>query len=125
MLLAVLSSLALAGCASLPPGADHPRAPSASYDAPLATRLGQQAAAQSALHPGLSGVRLFPRGVDGLVMRAQMIRAAQRSLDIQYYIFVEDYTGKALLDAVLDAAKRGVRVRVLVDDLNLHGREET
>jgi putative cardiolipin synthase len=118
-------SLALAGCATLPPGADHPRTTSTSFAAPLPTALGRQAAEQARLHPELSGVRLLARGVDGLVLRTQMIRAAQRSLDVQYYIFVEDYTGKVLLDAVLDAAKRGVRVRVLVDDLNLHGRSET
>ena len=120
-----LSWLALAGCASLPPGADHPRTPSTALGAPLATSLGAQAEAQSRMYPGLSGVRLFPRGVDGLVLRTQMVRAAQRSLDVQYYIFVEDYTGRVLLDAVLDAARRGVRVRILVDDLNLHGRPQT
>ena len=124
-MLVVLSWLALAGCASLPPGADHPRTPSTSFAAPVATPLGTQAAAQSQAHPELSGVRLFSRGIDGLVLRTQMIRAAQRSLDIQYYIFVEDYTGKVLLDAILDAAQRGVRVRILVDDLNLHGRPQT
>jgi putative cardiolipin synthase len=121
----LLPWLALAGCASLPPGADHPRVPSTSLAAPLATPLGKQAAQLSRSRPGLSGVRLFPRGVDGLVLRTQMIRAARRSLDVQYYIFVEDYTGKVLLDAVLDAARRGVRVRILVDDLNLHGRPDT
>ena len=121
----VLPWLALAGCASLPPGADQPRTPSASFAAPLPTPLGQQAERLSRSRPGLSGVRLFPRGVDGLVLRAQMIRAAQRSLDVQYYLFVEDYTGKVLLDAVLDAARRGVRVRILVDDLSLHGRPDT
>jgi putative cardiolipin synthase len=88
-------------------------------------RVGAQAKAQAQSHPGLSGARLFARGVDGLVLRTQMVRAAQRSLDVQYYIFVEDYTGKVLLDAILDAAQRGVRVRILVDDLNLHGRPQT
>ena len=125
MFVVVMSWLALAGCASLPPGADHPRTPSTSLAAPLPTPLGSQAAAQAKSRPGMSGVRLFARGVDGLVLRTQMIRAAQRSLDIQYYIFVEDYTGKVLLDALLDAAQRGVRIRVLVDDLNLHGRPQT
>jgi hypothetical protein len=121
----LLSLAALAGCASLPPGADHPRTASTSFAPPLPTPLGSEAAAQAGAHPGLSGVRLFARGVDGLVMRTQMVRAAQRTLDVQYYIFVEDYTGKVLLDAVVDAAQRGVRVRVLVDDLNLHGRPQT
>ena len=124
-ILVVLSLLALAGCASLPPGADYPRTASASLAVPVATPLGTQASRLSQRHPGQSGASLFARGVDGLVLRTQMVRAAQASLDVQYYIFVEDYTGKVLLDAVLDAAKRGVRVRVLVDDLNLHGRPQT
>ncbi len=121
----ILSLAALAGCASLPPGADHPRTASTSLAPPLPTPLGSEAAAQAGAHPGLSGVRLFSRGIDGLVLRTQMVRAAQRTLDVQYYIFVEDYTGKVLLDAVVNAAQRGVRVRVLVDDLNLHGRPQT
>ena len=121
----MLSWLALAGCATLPPGADHPRTPSTSLAPPLPTPLGTQAEAQARSHPGLSGGRLLARGVDGLVLRTQMVRAAQRSLDVQYYIFVEDYTGRVLLDAVLDAAQRGVRVRILIDDLNLHGRPQT
>ena len=92
---------------------------------PLPTPLGTQAASQAGAHPGLSGARLFARGIDGLVLRTQMVRAAQRTLDVQYYIFVEDHTGRTLLDAVVDAARRGVRVRLLVDDLNLHGRPQT
>src|SRR4051794_18911200 len=81
---------ALAGCATLPPGADYPKTASVSFDAPETTTLGRAARSLAAAHPGLAGVRLFARGEDGLVLRAQMIEAAQRSLDIQYYIFVED-----------------------------------
>jgi putative cardiolipin synthase len=124
--LACLAATVLAaGCASLPPGAGHPREPSKAFDRTLATRLGQEVAVQVKAHPGMSGARLFPRGPDGLLLRTQLIRAAQRSLDIQYYIFVEDDTGKVLLASLLDAAERGVRVRVLIDDLNLAGRPGT
>jgi len=123
---AVLLALGvLAGCASLPPGADYPKASSVAFDAPLSTKVGREAAVLAKAHPGQSGVRLFARGEDGLVLRAQMIAAAQRSLDIQYYIFVEDATGKVLTKAVLDAAARGVRVRLLVDDFNLYRHPET
>lgn len=123
--LVALSLLVVAGCASVPPGADQPRLASTSLAAPLPTPLGQQASRLAQRHPGQSGAVLLARGIDGLVLRTQMVRAAKASIDIQYYIFVEDYTGKVLLDAVLDAARRGVRVRVLVDDLNLHGRPQT
>ena len=57
-------------------------------------------------------------------MRTQLVRAAERSLDIQYFIFVEDYTGKLLLDSVLRAADRDVHVRLLIDDLNSFGQAD-
>lgn len=120
-----MAAILVAGCATSPPGAEQSKRASTAFDQPLATSLGQRAAAQAGAHPGASGVHLFARGVDGLVLRAQLVKAAQRSLDIQYFIFVEDYTGKVLLDAVLNAARRGVRVRLLVDDFNLYGRPET
>src|SRR4029077_299263 len=50
------------------------------------------------------------------LVRAQMINAAERTLDLQYFIFRQDETGQLLTDALLRAADRGVRVRVLVDD---------
>jgi putative cardiolipin synthase len=115
----------LAGCATLPPGADYPKAPSVAFDQPRTTHLGRQAATQSDRHPGLSGFRLFPRGVDGLLLRTQLIRETERSLDIQYYIFVEDHTGKLLIDELRRAADRGVRVRLLLDDLNSYRRPDT
>lgn len=119
------AALLLGGCATLPPGADHPRAETRAFDQPLATPLGKATAALARSHPARSGLRLFPRGPDGLLLRAQLIERAQRAIDIQYYIFVEDDTGKVLLDALLRAAERGVRVRVLVDDLNLAEKAQT
>ena len=108
----------VAGCATLPPGSDYPKTASTAFAQSVETALGRKLASQSARHPGLSGFHLFPRGLDGLLLRAQLVRSAQRSLDIQYFLFVEDYTGKLLLDGVLRAADRGVRVRMLIDDLN-------
>ena len=125
-LLASLTGLCLlAGCATLPPGADFPKTVSMAFEQPRTTTLGRQAAAQADAHPGLSGFHLFPRGVDGLLVRTQIVRAAQRSLDIQYFIFVEDFTGKLLLESMLLAADRGVRIRLLIDDLNSFGHPET
>src|SRR5262245_16061115 len=119
ILIACLVAVTLAaGCATVPPGADYPKTASYAFAEPQATRLGKQIAARAAARRDLSGVRLFPRGVDGLVLRTQIVRAAERSLDIQYFIFIEDQTGKLLLDSVLRAAERGVRVRLLLDDFN-------
>jgi putative cardiolipin synthase len=126
VLFACLLSAAIAvGCATLPPGADFPKTASTAFDQPAATKLGKQLARQVAAHRGESGVRLFPRGEDGLLLRTQIVRAAERSLDIQYFIFVEDYTGKLLLDSVLRAAERGVRVRLLLDDFNSYRSPQT
>jgi cardiolipin synthase C len=108
----------VSGCATLPPGSDYPKTASTAFAQSDDTTLGRNLAMQSARHPGLSGFHLFPRGLDGLLLRTQLVRYAQRSLDVQYFLFVEDYTGKLLLDGVLRAADRGVRVRILIDDLN-------
>jgi putative cardiolipin synthase len=114
--------VALAGCATLPPpGSDYPKKSSTAFAQPTTTTLGKQFAAQATRHGGQSGFRVLPRGVDGLVLRTQLVRAAERAIDIQYYIFAEDDTGKLLLDAILKAADRGVRVRILLDDSNSFG----
>ena len=72
---------------------------------------------------GLSGFRLLPLGTHSLVARLQLIQRAQVSLDLQYYHFAGDSTGRAVLRALRDAAVRGVRVRVLIDDLYTGGAD--
>jgi putative cardiolipin synthase len=64
----------------------------------------------------MSGFRIISVGVDGFLVRVQMIDAAEQTLDLQYFIFRRDETGRLLTDALLRAAERGVRVRVLIDD---------
>src|SRR5260221_582800 len=123
-LAAILAVVLLAGCATAPPGADYPKRFSTAFATPEATQLGRQIAIQANAHPDLSGFQVLPRGVDGLLLRTQLIRAAERSVDIQYFIFVEDYTGKLLLESVLRAADRGVKVRLLIDDWNSFGQPE-
>ncbi len=63
-------------------------------------------------------MRLLPTGTEALQARIALARAATKTLDMQYYIANEDNTGKLLLGAALYAADRGVKVRMLVDDLN-------
>ncbi len=106
----------LNGCASLPPGSDYPRIASAALAHPEETRLGHQFDDAGRDHGGNSGFRIIPVGADGFLLRMQMINAAERTLDLQYFIFRGDETGQLLTDAVLHAADRGVRVRVLIDD---------
>lgn len=109
--------LALLGaCASLPPGSDFPRTPSTALLHPETTRLGQHFASAERSNGSDSGFSIIPVGAEGFLIRMQMINAAERTLDLQYFIFHGDETGALLTDAVLRAADRGVRVRVLVDD---------
>jgi len=115
LLVALIVTL-LSGCASLPPGSDFPKTVSSAYAHPEETRLGRQFDNAGLLHGGNSGFRIIPVGADGFLMRMQMINAAERTLDLQYFIFRGDETGRLLTDAVLHAADRGVRVRVLIDD---------
>ena len=106
----------LGGCASLPPGSSYPKTPSVSLPDPQTTRFGRQFADAAAQNPGRSGFRIFNVGVDGFLLRLEMINAAERTLDLQYYIFRGDESGVLITDALLRAADRGVRVRVLVDE---------
>jgi len=115
---------ALAGCAGLPPGADYPRRSSVAQITPEQTLLAAEFATRSAGHPGQSGFHMFAAGRDGFLIRLQMIDAAKTSLDLQYYIFRGDSTGRLLSDALLRAADRGVRVRVLVDDGDTRAGDE-
>ena len=71
---------------------------------------------QAASHGDNSGYYLLNAGVDGLAMRIQMIRGAERTLDLQYYIFRGDDAGTQVAEELRHAADRGVRVRLLVDD---------
>nr|MDQ2733766.1 phospholipase D family protein [Pseudomonadota bacterium] len=67
--------------------------------------------------PDQTGVRLLPLGAFSLDTRIQLAQRASSSLDVQYYQFEPDSTGRLLMAALRDAALRGVRVRLLVDDL--------
>ncbi len=108
--------LVISGCATLPPGSDYPKTASSALAHPENTALGVQFDKAVKQHDGVSGFRIIPAGVNGFLVRMQMINAAEQSIDLQYYIFHGDDTGRLLTSAVLRAAKRGVRVRILVDD---------
>src|ERR1039457_5843645 len=115
-LIATISAALSGGCAGLPPGADPPRVASVALVDPKGTKLGRQFADSAEAHAAMSGFRILPVGVDGFLTRVQMIEAAERTLDLQYFIFRGDETGGLLTEALLRAADRGVRVRILVDD---------
>lgn len=68
--------------------------------------------------PEASGFKLIDRNEDGLRWRLALIDSARHSIDVQYYLWYGDAAGRLLVKRVLDAAHRGVKVRMLVDDLN-------
>jgi putative cardiolipin synthase len=74
-------------------------------------------------HPGQSGIALLQHGPSALLARAVLADLALRSIDVQYYIYEDDLTGLLLTQKLLDAADRGVRVRVLLDDNNQGDRD--
>ncbi|MHA3903247.1 phospholipase D-like domain-containing protein [Castellaniella sp. WN] len=80
------------------------------------TRLGQSLAPLLDVHPGLSGVVPLADSLDAFAARMRLISTAQRTIDIQYYIWRDDITGNLLLQALHEAARRHVRIRLLVDD---------
>jgi putative cardiolipin synthase len=106
---------AVAGCAGLPEGVQRPT--STALPASADNALGRIAAASSPGDATLSGVRLLSWPAQALDARIALARRAERSLDLQYYIVHDDATGRHLLRTLRDAAGRGVRVRLLVDDL--------
>jgi putative cardiolipin synthase len=120
----VALSLALAGCASMPPGSDYPKVASTALVDPANTALGRSTETFAKAHPGLSGFRLFASGSDAFTLRVQMANRAERTLDVQYFIFKDDDTGQLLMSAMLQAASRGVRVRILMDDTEARGQDD-
>ena len=111
------------GCASLPPGSDFQKTTSSALARPEQTRLGRQLAAAKAEHPGTSGFKLLAVGIDSFLLRMEMAEAAEWTLDVQYFLIQSDDTGQQLIGALLRAADRGVRVRVLLDDAGSFGRD--
>lgn len=111
----LLVALLTTGCASVSTGIVNEPKSSALQD-PRQTQLGKHFLDLSQTHSDLSGYHLIHVGVDGLAARAQIIRSAERTLDLQYFIFRGDATGTLLTEELRHAADRGVRIRVLVDD---------
>jgi cardiolipin synthase C len=120
--LPAIAALALltAGCVGLPRHVEKTR--SSALPNPAATSLGRLVAAEQAGR-NLSGVRLLTSGEEALTGLIALADHAERTLDIQYYIIHQDDSARILLHHVRLAADRGVRVRVLVDDLNTAGED--
>jgi putative cardiolipin synthase len=111
----ILVAVGLTGCASLPkPSLDwNVRHPVDTTNSAWARTLEPAMAS----HPGLSGIELLQYGQDALSARLALADTAERSLDLQYFLWRPDASGRLLAEHVLRAADRGVRVRLLLDDV--------
>ncbi|MFA5490413.1 MAG: phospholipase D-like domain-containing protein, partial [Candidimonas sp.] len=86
-----------------------------------ATQLGRSLAPLEYAHPELSGIHALADPHDAFAARILLAAAAERTLDVQYYIWRNDITGTLMFEALHKAADRGVRVRLLLDDNNTSG----
>jgi len=121
-LLAAAALLILSACASLPK--DITRTATHTLQDTADTRLGRDITPLIAEHPEQSGIHLLHKGMPAFIARLALIEAAERSLDVQYYIWHDDLTGKVIHQKLLAAANRGVRVRLLLDDLDTVGKNQ-
>ncbi len=108
--------LALSGCASV--DYDYPRSESRNLPVADDTQLDRRISALTAGKPaGVSGFDTLPDGIDAIAARLRLAEEAERSIDVQYYLIKRDRVGQEFLRVLLAAADRGVRVRMLLDDM--------
>jgi len=113
----------LSGCATLPPPTD--RVDTTAITDTAGTRLGRTLAPLLAAHPGQTGFVGMPDPRNAFAARVLLATTAESSIDAQYYIWHGDQVGNLLFQALWQAAGRGVRVRLLLDDLNTKGLDPT
>ena len=94
----------------------YPRTVSTAFEDPASTRLGQFFGLAADQYSGLSGFSLLGHGREAFIVRLALADLAERSLDMQYYVWDGDTTGRIIVDRVMKAADRGVKVRLLIDD---------
>jgi putative cardiolipin synthase len=118
----VLAWFWMSGCAALPTAVARPV--STALANPSETRLGQlvQARAATAGTRNDSGFALVGNAEQAFTSRMALIKAAEKTLDIQYYAIFVDDTTERMFEALRQAAGRGVRIRILLDDFNTSGK---
>ena len=119
----LVMSFWLTGCAALP--TDVQRPVSTALENNLNTRLGKDVASRAAAASTRndSGFALLGSAELAFTSRMSLIKAAEKTLDLQYYAVHADDTTDRMFDALREAAARGVRVRILLDDFNTAGKD--
>jgi len=112
-----LAAALLLGACSATVNWDYPRVSSTAFEHPETTSVGALFQEAADRHPGLSGFSLLQYGENAFLARLAMIDVAEKSVDAQYYIWDADLTGRILASRLMRAADRGVRVRLLIDDI--------
>lgn len=123
--LLILATMALAGCTTVPEKLPRPVPEYATPARPDGAFAPIEAAIRAQHGPDASGCMLLNRNEDGLTWRLALIDSAQHSLDLQYYVWFGDPSGVLLMKRVVQAADRGVKVRIIVDDLDSMLRDMT
>ena len=118
-LLSLLSVLLLNACATV--NFDYPREESHILPNTEETQISEIIERYERDYPGQSGFELLTDGVDALAARLALANEAQISIDTQYYLIKDDLIGYVFIGALLQAADRGVRVRLLLDDIFTSG----
>ncbi|MGH7995713.1 MAG: phospholipase D-like domain-containing protein [Opitutaceae bacterium] len=121
-LAAAATAVLLGGCVTFRRVGSQP--PSLAISDPGDTRLGRALEPGERAHPGETGFGVLAYGQESLVARMTLADSAQRTIDAQYYIYTSDAAGSVLLQHLLKAADRGVRVRLLLDDYNIGNDHE-
>lgn len=112
----------LTGCATTLPK-DVQRTPSTAFADHETTPTGRLFDKKAQQHPGKSGFTIISKGRRAFTGRIAMTAIAEKTIDLQYYIWEADTTGRILALRLIEAADRGVRVRILLDDHTLEGRD--
>jgi len=112
-------------CATLPDNDSRSLTTAVPAEHTRDTRLGRAVTPVAERNPKLSGILPLTDPEEAFAVRYRLAEVAERTLDIQYYIWRDDKTGTLLFDALWDAAERGVRVRLLLDDLNTYSLDDT
>jgi putative cardiolipin synthase len=122
-LVLLIAFLFVAACATV--DFDYPKTESYAFTDTGDTTMAKNIAEYAAQHPAeQSGFYPVFDGVDSLALRLLMAERAERSIDAQYFLIHGDLVGRAFINALLRAADRGVRVRLLVDDIQLSGYDD-
>jgi putative cardiolipin synthase len=118
-ILLVSTALFVNGCASV--DFDYPKPETRALTNTDDTWLGKVWTPMVAQHPGEGAFYLLSDGIEALAARGLLARRAEKTLDAQYYLITNDTIGLLFIGALLSAADRGVRVRLLLDDIQTQG----